>query len=175
MVNLRLEAIIESDFRSEGFAIQKESIGQNSTIFIFIETTVVASESETESSGELIGSSPSNARTEAHSPTHGVFSGVDHVTKIEVTGQIQEQRELVADGATHITDVRLKGQVVDLHFVLFAQKFKLGLSETVASTQSNGPMVVDVVTNFRSDAEMGVVLVEGSVDTTANPPILSVS
>lgn len=169
MIGLRLEAVVESDFRSEGFAIQIE------TIVLAIETVVVAGKSEAEGSGESFGSSPSDTGTEGQSPTHGVFSAVNRVAQIEVTSQIQEQGELLADGATHVTNVRLKGQFVDCQFFLLAHNFELVLGEAVASTQSNGPMVVDVVANFRSDAELGVVLVKLGVDAATNPPTLSIS
>ncbi len=156
-----LEVVVESDFRSNSLAIQEE------TVVGAIETMVIAGETKAESSSELLGSCPSNARTEAHSITVSV-------NQTEITCQIHEQGELLSDGATHVADVRLKAQHVSGVGDFFTKDLDLVLSEAVACTQGYRPLVVDVVANFRGDGEVGVVIVNRCTNTTTDP-YLSVS
>ena len=154
MNNLRLEAVVESNFRSEGLAIQIESIGA-------IETMVVASESEAEGSGESFSSGPEDTGTEGHCPA----SGVDQT---EITSQVHEQGEFLTNGTTNITNVGLEAQTVSGNSL--AQKV-LVLDEVVIGAKGNGPFVVDVVTNFRSDGELGVVVKNSGTYTAADPSL----
>ena len=150
-----LEAVVESDFRGDGLAVQEEAVVDT------IETVVIASEAKAESSSELLGSSPSDARTE----THSIAALVDQT---EVTGQVHEQGELVADGAANVTDIRLKAQFVSGNF--FAQKV-LVLGEAIAGAKGYRPMVVDVVAKFGRDGEVGVILIDFGTDATTNPSL----
>ena len=129
---------------------------------------IVTSEAETEGSGKLLSSLPCNTRTEAQCPT-------SCINQTEITSQISKQRELLADGATHVTDVRLKGQDVGgVGKLITEQICSLVLSETITSAESDLPLVIDDITNFRIDVKASVVLINCSTDTAADPPTLSV-
>ena len=135
-----------------------------------IEAMVVTGETETESCCELFSSLPCDTGTEAHSPTF-------FVNQADITSQIQEQRELLANGATHVTDVRLKGQFVGNVNIVFSSRKKsrsYHTIEAVASTKSNLPLIIDDVTNFRVDVKSCVVFINLTTDTAADPPTLSV-
>ena len=149
-----LEVVVESDFRSNSLAIQEE------TVVGAIETVVIAGEAKAESGSELLGSSPSDARTETHSITRGV-------NQAKVASQVHEQGELMADGAANVTDVRFKAQFVSSNTL--AQNLVLG--KAVASAKGNRPMIVDVVANFGRDGELGVIIIDLGTDATTNPSL----
>ena len=151
-----LEAVVESDFSSNRFAIQEE------TVVGAIEPMVITSETKTESGREFFSSSPSDARTETYSVTSGV-------NQAEVTSQIHEQGELFADGAANVTDVRFKAQFVCGNS--FAQNGGLVLGESIACAKGHRPMVVDVVAKFGRDGELGVIIIDFGTDATTNPSL----
>ena len=142
---MSLEIVVQSDLRSSQVAIQQESIGA-------IEVMVVTDFSEAESGSELFGGLPCDTRLECH----GIVTGI--VKQTEVAAEVHEQRELLTDGATHVTDIGLKGQRVDV-----------ACGKTIVSTKSDLPFVVDHITHFRSDGEMSVVLLDASSKAATNP------
>ena len=95
----KLQGVVDSDAWSNELAIQIEAIVGA------IETMVIAGEAKAESSGESISSSPSDTRTQADCPTR-------FVDQAEITCQIHKQGEFLSDGATNVTNIRLKAQIV---------------------------------------------------------------
>ena len=120
---------------------------------------VVTDFCEAESGSELLSGLPCDTGLERH----GIVACV--VKQTEVAAEVHEQRELLTDGATHVTDVRLQSQRVGGDS-LFEN---LGLIETVASAKSHLPMVVDHVTHLRSDGETRGILLNACTEAATDP------
>ena len=142
------EIVIESDFRSDQSAFHIETV-------VAIEVMVVTDSTKTEGGGELLSSLPSDTGTEHH------CKSLWSVEQCEVTSQIDKQRELLADGATHVTDVGFEEQGICGEAT--------NTAKIVFSTQGDLPLFVNAVTNFRGDRDFSVVLFNSSANTATNP------
>ena len=117
-----------------------------------INTMVVSDLSKAESCCKLIRSLPSNTGLEGH----GI--GIPCIEQCDVTAKINEQRELVSNGTTHITNVWLEEEQVGRIRDGGSKSFRFVLVETVIHAKSQLPLVVDCVTNFGSNVKSHVVL-----------------
>ena len=133
-----LEAVIDTDARASQSALQEEAVGT-------IDVMVVTDFGETESSREFIGSSPSHTGLKGHSVS------AFRVEQTEVTAKVGKQEELLSDGAARVTEVRLKIQGVGRNFGYIAKNVDGSLIETIVGTNSEGPLAIEVIADFRSD------------------------
>jgi len=118
---------------------------------------IITGKAKTEGCSELFSSCPSNTGIEAHCPTGSV-------NQTEITSQIHEERELLADGAAHVTDIGFKGKIVSCN-----SSQSLVLCKTILYTESDLPLVIDDIAGFRIHTEMHVVVINLGTDTATNP------
>lgn len=152
---MKLEVIIQSNLRSGKVTVQQETVGA-------IEVVVVTDFAETESSSPMVGSHPGDTRLDCHSIVASV------VKQTKITAKVEKQRELANSGG-NVTNVRLKSQRVGVMGDSFSEHIGLGLCETVASTKSYLPLVVDGIANLRGDGEMSVVFLNTCTQAAADP------
>ena len=136
--------------RSSEIAVHDKSIVARA-----FEIVVIASETKTECSRELVSGLPSNTRTEHHSITVTVDN-------TEIATKVDKQREFLSDGATNIADVRFK-----IKLIIGAKS--TNVHKGVVSTQSQLPLIVDHVTNFRGKFNSEGAFFGLCTDATADP------
>ena len=152
---MKLEVIIQSNLRSGKVTVQQETVGA-------IEVVVVTDFAETESSSPMVGSHPGNTRLDCHSIVASV------VKQTKITAKVEKQRELANSGG-NVTNVRLKSQRVGFACDSFSKHIDLGLVETIASTKSYLPLVVDGITHLGSNRETGLILLNACAKAAADP------
>ena len=152
-----LEVVVDSDGTSLQRAVHEDTL----TSF---KEVVIAQETEAEGSGELFSGLPSDTGFQASFPHLGA-------QQIDITNEIEEQGELVADGTTNVTEIRRSNETVD---GCFAQKRIVKLSKLVLQTSSNSPGAIDVVTQFRGYHDLSTIVLDTKTGGAANPN-LSVS
>ena len=136
LIQIKLQIVIDSDARASQSALQQETVGA-------IDVVVVTDLAETEGGSEfaVFTGFPGNTGLDGHSV------GALSVEQTEVTAEVGKQEELLADGAASVTDVGFQEQGVGLN--LGSKNFHLIV--TVIGTQSDGPLVVDAVADFRGE------------------------
>lgn len=160
LVQIKLQIVIDSDAGASQGALQQEAVGA-------IDVVVITDLAETEGGSEfaIFARFPSNTGLNGHSvSTIGIEQS-------DVTAEVGKQEELVADGAARVADVRLQEQGVGR---LIAKNVILKLVKLIIDTQSDGPLVVDAVANFRGKREGSVVFLDLSTDVVQTNPNLGV-